>query len=180
MCSNFTGEHPWRSAILIKLQSNFIEIALWHGCSPVNLLHVFRTPYPKNTSTQQTLVLMKTSWRRLENSFLFVFRRRLQDVLINMDIFALVIHLQKTSSRRLGQDQYIRFAHASSRRLQDVFKTSSRRLAKTSLRHLQDVSKTYWRCLQGLFSPRPLEEVYKTCLRDVFNTFLRRTAKTVI
>ena len=28
---------------------NFIEIALRHGCSPVNLLHIFRTPFPKNT-----------------------------------------------------------------------------------------------------------------------------------
>ena len=32
------------------LQSNFIEIALSHGCSPVNLLHIFRTPFPKITS----------------------------------------------------------------------------------------------------------------------------------
>ena len=31
-----TGEHPCRSAISIKLLCNFIEIALWHGCSPVN------------------------------------------------------------------------------------------------------------------------------------------------
>ena len=30
--------------------ANFIEIALRHGCSPVNLLHIFRTPFPKNTS----------------------------------------------------------------------------------------------------------------------------------
>ena len=30
-------------------QSNFIEITLHHGCSPVNLLHIFRTPFPKNT-----------------------------------------------------------------------------------------------------------------------------------
>ena len=29
---------------------NFIEIALWHECSPVNLLHIFRIPFPKNTS----------------------------------------------------------------------------------------------------------------------------------
>ena len=28
----------------------FIEIALRHGCSPVNLLHIFRTPFLKNTS----------------------------------------------------------------------------------------------------------------------------------
>ena len=50
ICSKFTGEHPWRTAISIKLQSNFIEIALPHGCSPVNLLHIFRTPFPNSTS----------------------------------------------------------------------------------------------------------------------------------
>ena len=33
-----------------KVQSNFIEITLWHGCSPINLLHISRTPFPKNTS----------------------------------------------------------------------------------------------------------------------------------
>ena len=48
--SKFTEEHPCWSAISIKLQTNFIEIALWHGCSPVNLLHVFRTTVLKNTS----------------------------------------------------------------------------------------------------------------------------------
>ena len=50
ICSKFTGEHPCQSAISIKLQSNFFEIALRHGCSPANLLHIFRTPFPKNTS----------------------------------------------------------------------------------------------------------------------------------
>ena len=45
-----TGEHPYRSAISMKLLCNFIEITPWHGCSPVNLLHIFRTPFPKNTS----------------------------------------------------------------------------------------------------------------------------------
>ena len=34
----------------MKLQSDFIEITLRHGCSPVNLLHIFRTPFPKNAS----------------------------------------------------------------------------------------------------------------------------------
>ena len=50
ICRKFTGEHPCRSAISIKLQSNFIEITLRHGCSPVNLLHIFKTPFLKNTS----------------------------------------------------------------------------------------------------------------------------------
>ena len=30
--------------------SNFIEIALRHGCYPVSLLHIFRTPFLKNSS----------------------------------------------------------------------------------------------------------------------------------
>ena len=48
--SKFTGEHLCRSEISIKSQSNFIKIALWHGGSPVNLLHIFKTPFPKNTT----------------------------------------------------------------------------------------------------------------------------------
>ena len=124
---------------------------------------------------------MKTSWRSFED----VFRLR----------------LQKTSSRRLGQDQYICLGHMSSRRLQDVFKTSSRRLQdvfKTSSRRLQDVLP---RCLQDVFktssrrlaktSSRHLQDVFKTYhqvklflltrLWKAFNTFLRRSfPKTII
>ena len=37
--SKFTGEHRCR-----------IGITLLHGCSPVNLLHIFRTPFHRNTS----------------------------------------------------------------------------------------------------------------------------------
>ena len=33
-----------------KVQSNFIEIALGHGCSLINLLHIFRIFFPKTTS----------------------------------------------------------------------------------------------------------------------------------
>ena len=48
--SKFAGEHPFRSLISIKLQSDFIEMTLQNGRSPVNLLHIFRTAFPKNTS----------------------------------------------------------------------------------------------------------------------------------
>ena len=34
---------------LIKLL-NFIELIPWHAYSPINLLHIFRTPFPNNTS----------------------------------------------------------------------------------------------------------------------------------
>ena len=50
ICSKFKKELPCRSVISIKLQSDFIEIVLRHGCSPVNLLHIFRIPFLKNTS----------------------------------------------------------------------------------------------------------------------------------
>ena len=42
--NKFAGENPYRSVIPIKLLCNFIEITLRHECSPVNLLHIFRTP----------------------------------------------------------------------------------------------------------------------------------------
>ena len=49
LCSKFTREHPCRSVISILLLRNFIEITLRHWCSPVILLYIFRTPFPKNT-----------------------------------------------------------------------------------------------------------------------------------
>ena len=57
ICSKFTREHPCQSLISIKLQSNFIEIKLWYRCSPVNLLHVFRTSFLKDTSGRLLLVI---------------------------------------------------------------------------------------------------------------------------
>ena len=46
----FTGEHPCRNMISIKLQ-----IRLRHGCSPVNLLHIFRTFFHRNPSRELLL-----------------------------------------------------------------------------------------------------------------------------
>ena len=39
--------------------SNFIEIALRHGCSSLNLLYILTTLFPKNTS--ERLLLLYTS-----------------------------------------------------------------------------------------------------------------------
>ena len=52
ICSKFTGEHPW-------FLCNVIEITLWHGCSPVNLLHIFRAPFSRNTSEWLLLKVAK-------------------------------------------------------------------------------------------------------------------------
>ena len=54
------SEAAVQRGVLIKrysenMQSNFIEITLQHGCSSVSLLHIFRTPYTKNTSGWQLL-----------------------------------------------------------------------------------------------------------------------------
>ena len=48
--SKFTGEQPCQSVISIKLLCSFILITLCHGCSTLDLLQIFRTPFPKNTS----------------------------------------------------------------------------------------------------------------------------------
>ena len=48
ICSKFAGEHPCRSATSTKLLCSFIVITLRYGCSLVNLLDIFRTPFPRN------------------------------------------------------------------------------------------------------------------------------------
>ena len=65
ICRKFTGEHLCRSMISIKLLCNFIEIALRQGCSPVNLLYIFRTPFPENI--YWGLILSKDVARILAN-----------------------------------------------------------------------------------------------------------------
>ena len=62
ICSKFTVQHPCRSAISIKLLSNVTEITLRHGRSPVILLHIFRTTYPKKTSGGLNLPKKKISF----------------------------------------------------------------------------------------------------------------------
>ena len=43
-----------------KVASNFIEITLWHGCSAVNLLHIFRRSLPRNTPAWLLLKFVTT------------------------------------------------------------------------------------------------------------------------
>ena len=48
---------PMPKWISVKMLWNFFEIPLQHGCFPVRLLHIFRTPFPKNTFEGLLLVL---------------------------------------------------------------------------------------------------------------------------
>ena len=125
--------------------------------------------------TQHTWVLMKVSF-----VFFCFLQKKSSGVFIKTNIFALVIRLQKTSSRCLEQIQHSSWLYifkTSSRRFQDVFKTSSRR-AKMSFRHpqkvllrrLQDIFKTSSRGLTKA-SLRHLQDVLQRCLQDFFNTY---------
>ena len=49
-----------------KVTCNFIEIKLRHGCSPVNLLHIFRAPFLKKTFVW---LLLNVSSKRNQNNF---------------------------------------------------------------------------------------------------------------
>ena len=73
ICSKCTGEHRWWSVISIKLLCNFDEIDLRHGCYCVNLLHILRTPFPKNTSWRLLLVFICLThilpWRNFFTKF---------------------------------------------------------------------------------------------------------------
>ena len=99
--------------------------------------------------------VLKTSSKRFQNVFK-KFARRLQDVLQKRQ------HLQDVLPRRLQ--------NVFKKSCKNVFKTSSRRFQDVLQRYLQNVFKTYHQVKLFLL----------TSLRDVFNTFLRRTAKTVI
>ena len=75
ICSKFTGEHLCRSVISIKL------------CSPVNLLQIFKTPFPRNTSGWLLLNLDQKGF--LDHKDL---KTRIQDFWVNM---ILIIGLYK-------------------------------------------------------------------------------------
>ena len=104
------------------------------------------------------------------------------NIRLDEDVFRLC--LQKTSSRRLDQDEYVRLSLTSS---EDVFKTSWSRpiysswpyVFKTSSRRFQDVFKTSSRRFQDVFKTS-CKNVFKTSsrrLQDVLKTSSRRLAK---
>ena len=110
-----------------------------------------------------SLRLLNTSWsRRIYSPYSYVFRRRLQDVFIKINIFVLVIRLQ---------DVFKTF----SRRPQDIFKTSSRcseNVFRTFSRHLQNVFKTYYQV--KLFLVTEFQDFFKTYWKCFWDVLLRR------
>ena len=64
ICNKLTKEYPWQSMIPIKLLGNFIEMTLRHGCSPVSLQYIFRTPFYKNTHGGMLLITHNDALKR--------------------------------------------------------------------------------------------------------------------
>ena len=154
----------------IRLDEDVLKTS-WRRLSSSSSKDVFKTSSRRldqdeyvRLSLTSSEDVFKTSWSRpIYSSWPYVFKtssRRFQDVFKTSST-----PLPKTSSRHL-QDTFKTF----SRRLQDVFKTSSRRLANTSWRHLQDVLKTYHQVKLFLL----------TSFSEIFNMFVRRTAKTIV
>ena len=98
----------------------------------------------------------------LKTSFVFVFRRRL-----DQDEY---VRLSRTSSKDVFKTSWSRPIYLSwpyvfkmsSRRFQDFFKTSCKNVFKTSSRRLQHVLKT---------SSRHLQDVLQRCLQELFKTY---------
>ena len=108
ICRKFKGEHSCQSVISImlqicfaNLQSNFIEITLRHGYSPVNLLHIFRTRLYKNVYEELLrLFILNKNWQ------IFQFSLR------NLKKSCKLVRPQRTSK---GTDRY----HETVRRRSD-------------------------------------------------------------
>ena len=73
ICRKFTGEQPRQSVVSVNLPNKCIEIALRHGCSPVNLLHIFRTPFYKNTSGG--LLLISATYNTVSRNLMSCFAK---------------------------------------------------------------------------------------------------------
>ena len=124
----------------------------------------FLTLYPANIRLDKDF--LKTSWRCLSSS-------SSEEVLIKTNIFVLLMHLHKTSSRRFDQDQYIRLGYTSWRHLQDAFKMYifENVLKKTSSRRPQGVFKTSCENVLRKAPSRHFQDILQICLQDVFKTY---------
>ena len=95
ICRKFTGENPCRSVISINLQSNFVEITLRQLCPPVNVLQIFRTHFPENTSGGcRALWSIVKTFLPLSFSMLNIFYESLGTNLINPFIPSVVVKLR--------------------------------------------------------------------------------------
>ena len=84
ICSKFTGEHPDRSVISIKLQRNFVDITLRHGCS---LLNIFRKPFLGKTPMEECFPNGIFKFQHLK---FFLYKIVKKNVCFTLNVFFLV------------------------------------------------------------------------------------------
>ena len=97
ICSKFTGEHQCRRVISINLLYNFIEITLRHGCSSVNLLHISRTPFTKNTS-EWFIHLINILFRNLKPTRFLETLHIMLTRFVNFQIFFGIMYIKRVLS----------------------------------------------------------------------------------
>ena len=77
---------PWIRffKVLVTSPCNFIEITLRHGCSPVNLLYIFRTPFTKNSFQRLLLKTLFIGLLHSNNQQINIAQKKLRNFLINV------------------------------------------------------------------------------------------------
>ena len=103
-----------------KLLYNFIEIALRHGCSPVNLQHIFRTPFTKSTSERLLLksyskIWVVRAWHLYRNGSRAIWWKQISPSILNSTLVILKksnVSETNWNSLQRDRDEEI-FAHRS-------------------------------------------------------------------
>ena len=83
------------------------SMSLWQGCSLVNLLHIFRTPFPKNTSGRLLLYHQKTE-KIFENGekYIYIEKNEISKLLSNKIINKTCY--RNTLTRKVFEEIYFR------------------------------------------------------------------------
>ena len=90
------------SVISTKLFFNFIEIILLHWCSPINLLHILRAPFPKKTprrllSNRSPYIHKNLASVRqcciMKKAFLLSFRNLLEMLWLTKEVLPTILNL---------------------------------------------------------------------------------------
>ena len=137
ICSKFTGEHPCRS-----------------GCSPVNLLHIFRTPSYKNTSGVAASATRIGEFPRsrmysspqLHQPIIFakIFQIKLSHVSLMLQLVVIYSKINKNFDKAILQHRIARISQCGS-----IIITMRRKISKQYLKstlvntHGVDTQQTY-------------------------------------
>ena len=134
------------------LQSNLIEITLQHGCPPVNLLHVFRTPFPKSTFWWLLLSIVNLVVKRRRD-----FPRFLAMFIQKLLISSLLLYINFHNNMFSDNDTALSYnSFATAKRLDEILKIFIPVLTEVRLRTYAEavvqrysVKKVFFEILQN-------------------------------